>query len=84
MPERLKAVITATKPKFLQKCIHFNEKVQDAYNPKVYTNISVFVPKLSPEYIIPTIMMNISNGHSSVLMRLESPLELKQHLQEEQ
>jgi len=81
MPEKFKAVITATKSTFLQKCISFNENIEDGYNPKLYTKITVFVPKLSPEYIIPTVMVNISNGHSSVLMRAGTPLELKRHLQ---
>jgi hypothetical protein len=81
MSERLRATIQAVKPKFLQKCISFNEKIEDSYNPKLYTNIAVFVPKLSPNFLQPTIMVNISNGRSSCLMRAGTPLELKRHLQ---
>lgn len=81
MPERLKAHLTAVKPTFVQKCFTLNEKFEDAFNSKIYTNFCLFVPKLSPKYTIPVIMVNISNGRSSVLLRLESPLLLKQKLQ---
>jgi len=80
MVERLRATIQAIKPKFLQKCISFNEKIEDSYNPKIYTNFCVFVPKLTPRFLQPTIMCNISNGRSSVLMRVGAPFELKRHL----
>ena len=34
------------------------------------------MPKLKPRYIEPVIMMNVSNGRSACLMRVESPIAL--------
>lgn len=80
MPERLKAVITAQKPRFLQKCVQFNTKIEDAFNSSLYTNIAVFIPKLSPKYPMACIMTNVSNGRSSCLFRVSDPNDLKQRL----
>ena len=80
MPERMRATITAVKPQFLQKCITFNVKMEDAINPKLYTNFNVFVPKLTPKYITPCVFTSISNGRSSVLFRTETPKSLKFYL----
>jgi hypothetical protein len=80
MPERLNAVITAIKPRFLQKTIQFNTKIEDAFNEAIHTNIAVFVPKLTPKYALPCIMVNVSNGRSSCLFRCENPDILKKHL----
>jgi len=82
MSERLRAVLTTHKPKFLQKCIQTNVKLFDCYSDKIYTNIAVFVPKLTPQYIEPVVMVNVSNGRSSCLMRLSSPFKLKKALQQ--
>ena len=80
MPERLKAVITAHKPRFLQKTIQFNTKIEDAFNIGIHTTISVFVPKLSPKYPMTSVMINVSNGRSSCLFRVADPRDLKKHL----
>lgn len=77
MPERLRAFISAVKPQFIQKAVQFNIKCEDGYDPNLCTNIAVFVPKLRPKYIQPCVMVNISNGRSSVLMRLYDPQDLK-------
>jgi len=80
MPERLNAVITACKPRFLQKTISFNIHIEDAFNIGIYTNLSVFIPKLTPKYPLACVMVNLSNGRSSCLFRCQDPIELKKHL----
>lgn len=73
---KAKAYITVTKPAFLQKVIQYNMSVVDAYNSKYKNHISVFIPKLKPRYIEPVVMLNVNNGRSACLMRIESPIAL--------
>lgn len=80
--ERAKAIIHINKPKFLQKVFSFKKTIVDAYNPKLETSFTVFIPKLTFKYLTPTVMLSISNGRGSVLLRCEHPESLSRFLRD--
>ena len=74
-----KARIKASKPHFLQKVMAHKVVIEDALKPHFCTSVTVFVPKLKPTQRVPVIMLSISNGASSVLLRCANPHQLAEY-----
>jgi hypothetical protein len=72
----LRAKITTTKPHFVQKVVAHKVKVDDAYNDRFHSHITIFIPKLRVNYKKPCVMCHVQNGNGSVLIRCDSPEEL--------
>jgi len=77
-----KAKFKATKPHFIQKVISHRTRLVDAFNDRFRNDMTVFVPKLSPRYQKPHVMLNVSNGSSSTLIRAKDPLILASWLED--
>jgi len=70
------------KRHFMPKIVSRRLTVDDAFEGHFRSSISVFIPKLSPNYTKPHIMFHISNGASSCLVRIKNPEELIKILEE--
>jgi hypothetical protein len=79
---QFKAKIRASKPHFMQKVVFRRVTIKDAFNKRFRSFISVFIPKLTPHYQKPHIMLHIANGGGSCLLRCESPDKLVEILQD--
>jgi len=77
-----KAKFKATKPHFIQKVISHRTRLNDAFNDRFRNDMTIFVPKLSPRYQKPHVMLNVSNGSSSTLIRAKDPLTLASWLED--
>lgn len=77
-----KAKFKATKPHFIQKVISHRTRLSDAFNDRFRNDMTIFVPKLSPRYQKPHVMLNVSNGSSSTLIRAKDPLTLASWLED--
>jgi len=55
---------------------------KDAFNGKMKSFMTVFVPKLKPNYVKPCCFLNVSNGNGSALIRFESPEDLAKTLRD--
>ena len=77
-----KARFRAAKPHFIQKVCSCRFVIDDAYKRHFHSFVSVFLPKLTPQYQKPCIMLHIGNGSGSILMRIEDPKELAKKLEE--
>jgi len=71
-----KAKIITSRPHFVQKVCVYKAKVDDAYNSRFHSIITIFIPKLRLDYKKPCVMCHIQNGNGSVLIRAESPEKL--------
>jgi len=75
------ATLYTHKAKFLPKIKQFNLKILDGLEPSKYSSqASIFIPKLNKKYITPCVMLSMSNGRGSVLIRAKSPIELAEYL----
>jgi hypothetical protein len=77
-----KATVTAHKRHFLQKVCSGQRHLKDAFKGNYKTFFTVFLPKLSVGYPIPTIFLSIKNGNGAVLVRVKSPQELGNFFEE--
>jgi hypothetical protein len=68
-----KAKIKACKPHFIQKAMTTQIGKEDAFDKRFKSFMTVFVPKLTPKYLKPHCMLNVSNGNGSTLIRFENP-----------
>jgi len=80
--QTFKAKFKATKPHFIQKVISHRTTLKDAFNDRFRNNMTVFLPKISPQYQKPHVMLSLSNGSSSTLLRSKDPLTLASWLEE--
>jgi hypothetical protein len=71
-----------TKRHFMPKIVSRKVTVNDAFERHFRSSISAFIPKLSPRYTKPHLMLHVSNGASSCLVRFKSPDELVKALEE--
>ena len=78
----LKAKITASKPHFVQKVIATRLTTQDAFKHRFCNDITIFIPKLRPDFTRPCVMMHVKNGNGSTLIRCRTPIELAELLRE--
>lgn len=79
---QFKAKIRASKPHFMQKVVMRRLKIKDCFNKRFCSFISIFMPKLTPKYQTPHIMIHISNGGGSCMFRCKKPEVLVETLQE--
>jgi hypothetical protein len=76
-----KAKIRGCKPHFMQKVAISRQKIDDAFNRHFHSFISVFVPKLTPHYTVPHVMLHITNGGGSCMVRFQSPEKVIEELE---
>jgi len=79
---KMKATVITHKSRYLQKIIQFRKEIKDAYYKNMKSYFTVFIPKLTPEYLKPVVMLNVSNGRSSALIRFKNPDLLAQSLKD--
>lgn len=79
---RFKATFKASRPHFMQKVVATQVHKHDAFNPRFHSSLTVFVPKLTPDYLKPCCFLNVANGNSSSLVRFESPEKLAKLLRD--
>ena len=77
-----KARFKARRSNFMPKVVSRRITVFDAFERHFRSSIGVFIPKLSPQYTKPHIMLHVSNGASSCLIRFKQPDEIVKALQE--
>jgi len=77
---KMKATVITHKNKFVQKVISFRKEIRDAYYKNMKSYCTVFIPKLTPEYLTPVVMLNVSNARASTLIRFKNPKELSKIL----
>jgi len=77
-----KAKFKATRPHFIQKVIGHRTELKDALNSRFRNAMTVFMPKLSPRYQKPCIMLQLGNGSSSTLIRAKGPIVLASWLED--
>lgn len=77
-----KARIKATKPHWVGKAISHRHKLSDGVEPSFSTYMTAFIPKLTFKQKIPVVMLHISNGGGSVLLRSKDPLQLARDLED--
>ena len=73
---QFKAKIRASKPHFMQKVIVTRKTIKDAFNSRFRSFLTIFIPKLTPQYQKPHIMLHVSNGGGSCMFRCKHPDEL--------
>jgi hypothetical protein len=71
-----------TKRHFMPKVVSRKVTVNDAFERHFRSSIATFIPKLSPKYSKPHMMLHVSNGASSCLIRFKNPEELVKSLEE--
>jgi hypothetical protein len=72
-----RARIKPQKPHFLQKAITYQTTTKDAFKGQMRTKWTVFLPKLTLRYLKPCVMLHISNGNGSCLLRLSNIAEVE-------
>lgn len=77
-----KAKFKATRTHFIQKVISHRAELKDAHNTRFCSTMTVFMPRLSPRYQKPCIMLQLGNGSSSTLVRAKDPLKLASWLED--
>ena len=77
-----KARFKARKSNFMPKVVSRKVTVSDAFERHYRSSISTFIPKLSPHYTKPHVMLHVSNGASSCLVRFNEPESLITALKE--
>lgn len=71
-----RAKITASKTHYLQQVIGHRTSLIDAHNDRFRSDMYVFIPKLTPQYQRPHVMLSAKNGGGSILMRAKDPIQL--------
>ena len=74
--------IVYEKKGIVPKSGHGGVSIKDAFNKRFRSFVTVFIPKLTPKYTKPHIMLHISNGAGSTMIRLPNPDVLVDMLQE--
>lgn len=77
-----KAKIRASQPHFMQKAVARQITIHDAIERHFRSSISVFIPKLTPTHTKPRVMLHVSNGGGSCLIRIKDSETLVTALQE--
>jgi hypothetical protein len=70
------------KRHFMPKVVSRKVTVSDALEGHFRSSLSTFIPKLNPKYTKPHVMLHVSNGASSCLIRFKNPEEIVKALQE--
>ena len=70
---RIKANLTTQTTHFLQKALITRKQIDDSVNGRFHSFLSIFVPKLTPKYPKPCVMLHLSNGSSSCMCRVKNP-----------
>jgi len=70
------------KRHFMPKVVSRKVTVSDAFERHFRSSLSTFIPKLNPKYTKPHVMLHVSNGASSCLIRFKNPEELVKALEE--
>jgi len=76
-----KARIKATRPHWVGKAISHRHTIKDGVNPHFKTYLTAFMPKLTFAQKKPVVMMHMSNGAGSCLLRSSDPLTLASDLE---
>ena len=76
-----KARIKATRPHWVSKVISHRHTLQDGLNSNFKTYLTVFMPKLTYTQQKPVVMLHMSNGSGSCLVRRADPLTLANDLE---
>lgn len=71
-----------SKRRFMPKVVSKKVTVTDAFEGHFRSSLSVFIPKLSPNYTKPQTMFHVSNGAGSCLIRVKDPEDLIKALEE--
>jgi hypothetical protein len=66
----------------MQKVVFRRLTIKDAFNKRFRSFISIFVPKLTPHFQRPHIILHIGNGGGSCMFRCENPDKLVEILQD--
>ena len=77
-----KAKFKASKPHFIQKVVSHRTELKDALNTRFCNALTVFIPKLTPQYQKACVMLQLANGSSSTLIRAKNPLVLASWLED--
>jgi len=77
-----KAKIRASKPHYIKKVISHRTALKDAHNTRFSNSMTAFMPTLTPQYPKAHIMLHLSNGSGSVLVRSKDPLILASWLED--
>jgi hypothetical protein len=82
MTETFKARFKAIKQRFMSKVVSRRLTLKDAFKGHLRSSLSVFIPKLTPDYVKPCLMFHVSNGASSCLIRVKEPEDLAKILED--
>lgn len=77
-----KAKIRASKPHYIKKVVSHRTAIKDAHNSRFCSSMTVFMPTLTPQYLKAHVMLHLSNGSGSVLVRAKDPLKLASWLED--
>jgi hypothetical protein len=79
---KFKGCFKAIRKRFMPKIVSRRIILKDAVKGHFKSSLTVYIPKLRPNYIKPCVMFHVSNGASSCLVRVKEPLELIKALEE--
>jgi hypothetical protein len=66
-----KARFKASRARFIRKVCQHKVDIKDNYSGRFWSSIYVYLPKLTPRYIKPSIMLTIITGNSSTTIRTD-------------
>ena len=78
---QFKAKIRASKPHFMQKVVVKRMTIKDAFNKRFHSFLTAFIPKLTPQYTKPHLILHMGNGGGSCMLRVSNPDEMVEILQ---
>jgi hypothetical protein len=81
MTNKFKAQMTLVKGHWQQKMIAHQITIKDALKPRFCTAMTVFMPKLTPDYPKPCVFFHLQNRNTTCFLRCANPLELAEKLE---
>lgn len=78
---QFKAHMTLVKGHWQQKISAHQVSIKDAYKPRFSNELTIFIPKLTPDHTKPCVFLHIKNRYSKCYLRCGSPLELAEILE---
>ena len=78
----LKGKFKAVETHFVNKIVCHTKTIVDGLDNRFKSFITIFMPKLTPKYPKPCIMLHLSNGGGTCLVRYKSPEALIETLED--
>ena len=69
----LRGKFKAVEPHFLNKIVCHRATIVDGIDKRFRSFMTIFIPKLTPRYTKPHIMLHVSNGGGTCLIRHKNP-----------